>query len=135
MEELVDGLIDSQLLLWVPDASAEAAKEAGINLENRSHKDILKVLKKHEPAPFKERIAAEVKKELMNFGPSLEYNDQLLDELVGQLVVDSETAKQVRAKLKQGMPLVFEKVAERLARIVVNNRVISKAVSRDDLDR
>ncbi len=132
MEDLVHRLIDSEYFAWVSKAWVDAAEKAGVSVAALPKEELIPILEKHRPPPFKEQIADAASKEVDNVISSLPA--QILSEINRHLSLKGDEKEDLKSALEQIVSLHCESIPRKVRNRLVNNSVVSKAISREELD-
>jgi len=132
MKELIDHLIDSDLYIWVNKSLVNAAKKAGVCIDEIPMDKFMTALKEHQPPPFKEKIAEAAEQEVNKVISRLP--DQILEEIDSKLPFEDETKKKVKVELSKILPTYFNQIPQKIKNRLINNTVVSRAMSREELE-
>lgn len=132
MEKLISYLIDSDLYIWVSKSLVNAAKKAGVCIDEIPSGRLMVELKKYQPAPFKEQIAEAAKQEVNKVISKLP--DQILEEIDSKLPFEDETTEKVKAELNKILTTRFNQIPQKIRNRLINNTIFSRAVSREELE-
>jgi hypothetical protein len=132
LNEIIKQLIDSDFYKWVSRSLVNAAIEAGVRIDDIPPDKVIPTLEKYHPVPFKEQVAEAAKKEAERILSRIA--DQLLEDIHRDLSLEAETKERVKTQLSEIVRSRLSEVSQKLRNRLINNSVVSKALSRDELD-
>jgi len=132
LNQLIKSLIDSDLYTWVSKSMINAAQKAGICIDDMSPDKVMSTLEKYKPIPFKEQIADAAKEEINKIVSRLP--DTIMEDISNELCLDNEIKRKVDNQLSKIIKARISEIPQKLRNRLINNSVISKALSRDELD-
>jgi len=116
LRKMIDDLLDSGTYKWVDPAGVKCAERAGEICAGLSSEELMVILEKHRPPPFKDQIAREARREL--------------DEMLPGLARDVEAALRVKRDLSDILLPLLNNAADKLQRRLANNQIVSRAIDR-----
>jgi hypothetical protein len=132
MKGIISQLIDSDMYFWINKALVNAAKEAGVQIDKIPREDMMTKLKDYQPLPFKEQIAEAAKEEASAIISRLP--EELLQDIDSTLPFKDKIKEIIKTELRQVMINRFNEIPKKIRNRLINNSIVSKAVSREELD-
>lgn len=132
MDELINHLIDSDLYTWVNRSLVNAAKKAGVSIGEIPPDQLMPTLQKYQPIPFKEQIAEAAKQEVNKVISRL--HEQIMEEVDSRLSFRKKKREAVKLVLNEVMNKHFSEIPLKIRNRLINNSIVSKAMSREELD-
>lgn len=131
MTELVRGIISTEMCSWVDRCAVRAAKQAGVSIEGLPRADALRAIEEHKPPPFKERIAQAVEEETKRVVSRC--LDMIRNKVASVATGTHNDPKNVTDSLMRAVTDELEALPCKLRNRLLNNRLVSKAVSQEDI--
>ncbi|MBP7053260.1 MAG: hypothetical protein KBE65_19810 [Phycisphaerae bacterium] len=130
MKQLIRRLTDSATYCWVSGPHIRALKNAGISIADISPQDLPSILEAHRPVLFKDEIAKAAKVEVARVLARIP--DEVVDKI--ENVLPGESLRAISPKIRSMLKAVLDRIPDKLHNRLINNPVVTKATSRDDLD-
>lgn len=130
--ELIRQFIDSGLYTWVSRSLVNAAKSAGVTVEDIPSDRLMSTLEDYQPIPYKEQIADAARQEVDRILSRLP--DQILEDINNKLPSEDKNKKPIMGLLNEVIRTRISEIPQKLRNRLINNSIISKAVRRDELD-
>jgi hypothetical protein len=131
VEELVRSLIESDLYLWITRSSFRMLQEAGLSIGDIPFQNLPSVLEQHRPVPFKDAIAEAAMREAERVVARIP--DEMLASLRSTSLLRESSDEATVPEIRSILQSVLEGVPGKIKNRLINNSVVSKAISRDEL--
>jgi len=132
MGELIHQFIDSEYYAWVSKAWVKAAEKAGVSVANLPQEELMPILEKYRPLPFKDRLADAASKEVDTIISRLP--TQIISEINRQIPLKSAEEENLKSALEQIVSRCCQNIPQKVRNRLINNSIVRKAISRDEID-